>query len=65
MIGVWLIFAAVLFLIEPFIARHVIHERAARAPEATLARMLRLHRVMLTLSLLATFAAVCGSHGFF
>ncbi len=65
MVGVWLLFAALLFFIEPFIVRHRVRQRGASAPEATLARMLRLHRVMLTLSLLAAFAAVCGSHGLF
>jgi uncharacterized membrane protein len=65
MVGVWLLFAALLFFIEPFLVRQAVHKRAALAPEATLARMLRLHRVMLALSLLATFAAVCGSHGLF
>jgi uncharacterized membrane protein len=65
MVGIWLLFAALLFFIEPFIVRKGAHLRAASAPEAALARMLRLHRVMLTLSLLAVFAAVCGSHGLF
>lgn len=65
MVGVWLLFAALLFFIEPFIVRHAVHRRAASAPAATLARMLRLHRVMLALSLTAVFAAVAGSHGLF
>jgi uncharacterized membrane protein len=65
MVGVWLLFAALLFVIEPFIVRHAVQRRAALAPEATLARMIWLHRVMLALSLLAIFAAVAGSHGLF
>lgn len=65
MIGVWGMFAALLFLIEPFVFRHVVHHGAERAPEATLALMLRLHRVMLALSLIAILAAVGGSHGLF
>jgi uncharacterized membrane protein len=65
MVGVWALFAVLLFIIEPFVSRHVVHKRAIRAPKATLALMLWLHRVMLTLSLLAIFAAVGGSHGLF
>jgi uncharacterized membrane protein len=65
MVGVWLLFAALLFVIEPFIVRRAVQRRAASAPQATLDRMIRLHRVMLALSLLAIFAAVAGSHGLF
>jgi len=65
MVGVWLLFAAQLFVIEPFVLRHVVRKHAVSAPEATLTRMLRLHRAMLVLSLIAVFAAVGGSHGLF
>jgi uncharacterized membrane protein len=65
MVGVWLLFAALLVVIEPLIVRRAVHRRAATAPEATLARMLWMHRIMLTLSLLAIFAAVAGAHGLF
>jgi uncharacterized membrane protein len=65
MVGVWLLFAALLFVIEPLIVRRIVYRRAASAPEATLARMIWLHRVMLALSLLAIFAAVAGSQGLF
>jgi uncharacterized membrane protein len=65
MAGVWLLFAALLFVIEPFIVRRNVPRRAAVAPEATLTRMIWLHRVMLALSLLAIFAAVAGSQGLF
>ena len=64
MLGVWLLFAALLFAIEPLIIRGTVHRRDAAAP-ATLTRMLWMHRVMLTLSLLAIFAAVAGGHGLF
>jgi uncharacterized membrane protein len=65
MVAVWLLFALMLFAIEPFVFRHVVHKRAKQAPEATLALMLWLHRALLTLSLIAIFAAVGGSQGFF
>jgi uncharacterized membrane protein len=65
MVGVWVLFAALLFIIEPLVFDRVIRRRARVAPQATLTRMLRFHRVMLALSLLAIFAAVGGSHGLF
>ncbi len=65
MVAVWVLFAAMLFLIEPFIFTRVIHKRAAQSPRTTLNLMLWLHRLMLALSLLAIFAAVGGSHGLF
>jgi uncharacterized membrane protein len=65
MVGVWLLFAALLFIVEPLVVHRVVRKAAMVAPRPTLARMLRLHRVMLALSLLAVFAAVGGSHGLF
>ena len=65
MAGVWLLFAALLFVIEPLIIGRAIRERFALSPEATLARLLRMHRVLLALSLATIFAAVGGSHGLF
>jgi uncharacterized membrane protein len=63
MVGVWLLFAALLFVIEPLIIGGAIRGRAATASAAILTRMLWMHRVLLTLALLAVFAAVAGSHG--
>lgn len=65
MVCVWLIFAALLFVIEPLIIRRTVHKRATAAPQAPLTRMLWMHRVMLALSLLAIFTAIGGSHGLF
>jgi uncharacterized membrane protein len=65
MVGVWLLFAALLFVIEPLVVRRSIQKRFAEAPQATLARMLWMHRILLALSLVAIFAAVGGSQGLF
>ncbi|HUI19403.1 MAG TPA: CopD family protein [Alphaproteobacteria bacterium] len=64
MVVLWLIFA-VLLLVEPLVLRKTLAERAARDPEATLARMIRLHRILLALALLVIFTAVGGSDGLF
>ncbi|HWB49514.1 MAG TPA: hypothetical protein VG651_10420 [Stellaceae bacterium] len=65
MVAVWLVFAALLFVIEPLIISRRIGRRFTVSPEATLTRMLWMHRVLLGLSLVTIFAAVGGSHGLF
>lgn len=65
MVAVWLLCALMLFVIEPFVFRRIVHQGAAKAPAATLALMLWLHRILLTLSLISIFAAAGGSQGLF
>ena len=65
MAAVWLLFAALLFVLEPLVVHRVIDRGASIAPEATLRLMLRLHGVMLALALLAILAGVAGAHGLF
>ena len=65
MVAVWVLFAALLFVIEPLAPQGSFHRRAAAKPTATLARIIRLHRMLLLLSVAAVFAAVCGSRGLF
>ena len=65
MVAVWLLFAVLLFVLEPLVVHRVIDRRASAAPGATLKLMLRFHAVMLALALLAIFAAVGGTHGLF
>ena len=63
MVAVWAIFTLVLFVLEPLILHRWFHARAVRDPEGTFALILRLHRVLLTLSALAVAGAVQGAHG--
>jgi hypothetical protein len=65
MAGVWLVFAALLFVIEPLIIRRTVGGHTAESPRAMLARMQWMHGVMLVLSMIAVFAVVAGSHGLF
>jgi uncharacterized membrane protein len=65
MVGVWVVFAALLFVIEPLAAPRIRRLRGRMAPQAMLIRTMRMHRVLLALSLLAIFAAVGGSRGLF
>ena len=66
MAGLWLVFAALLFAIEPL----VLHRRMAAAvgtirSAPMFARMEKMHRLLLALSLLTVFAATGGAHGLF
>ena len=63
MVCVWLLFAFMLFVAEPLIVHRYVRKRAAADPEATFTRMLRLHWVLLVLSLITVFGAVAGSQG--
>src|SRR5690606_36720868 len=61
MVFVWLVFATMLFVIEPLF----LHKRmeASRDPARDFATMERLHWVALILSLVTVLRAVDGSHG--
>jgi len=61
MVALWLVFAVMLFVVEPL---HL-HRRMATSPEPErdFARLERMHRVALAVSLLTLAGAVAGSHG--
>lgn len=63
MIAVWLIFAAMLFVIEPLF----LHRRMAASPSPAkdYTRMERMHRLLLAVSAITLVGAVGGSHGLF
>lgn len=61
---VWGIFTLVLFVLEPLILHQWFKEQAIKDSENAFAWLHLMHKVLLTLSLLAVFAAVAGSHGF-
>jgi uncharacterized membrane protein len=62
----WLVFAAMLFVIEPLsLHRRLERAIAAGASSALFDRMERFHRIMLGLSLTTVLGAVGGSHGLF
>jgi hypothetical protein len=63
MVGVWLLFAFILFVAEPFILRRRFEAWATAAPEIAFARLHRAHWVLLALSLATILGAVAGSHG--
>jgi uncharacterized membrane protein len=63
MVCVWLIFAALLFVLEPLVLHKRIHQWGMRDPGAALAALQRGHWILLALSLVAIFGAVAGSQG--
>ncbi len=65
MVVVWAIFSVMLFILEPLVLHRWFEQRARRDPIGTLRLIVRMHWVLLTLSLLTIAGAVAGSHGVF
>jgi hypothetical protein len=65
MVGVWLLFASLLFVVEPLTMQHAVRERHQAPLWVTITRLLWMHRLLLALSLIAIFAAVGGSRRMF
>ncbi|MFT8541960.1 hypothetical protein [Acetobacter sp.] len=63
MVGLWLVFALVLFVAEPLVLHRHFNVWAKRDPEAAFAVLQRVHAVLLVLGLVTIFGAVAGSHG--
>jgi uncharacterized membrane protein len=61
MVGLWAIFAAMLFIVEPLYLHRHLAETAD--PANAFSRMERLHRILFALSLLVIGGAAAGSHG--
>ena len=62
MLGLWLFFMLMLFVIEP-LAHARFEEKARQDPAATFRRMSRLHQLLLLLAALTALGAVAGAHG--
>ena len=63
MVGVWLLFALLLFVVEPLFLHRLFHHWAVRRPEAAFAGLRRLHWLLLLLGLVTIGGAVMGSWG--
>ena len=64
MLGLWLAFAAMLFVLEPLVLRRRLH-RAIDGPDGPrlFARMERLHQVLFALAAITILGATAGAHG--
>ena len=61
---VWGIFTIVLFVLEPLFLHQWFKEQAIKDSDNAFAWLHRMHKILLTLSILAILGAVAGSHGF-
>ena len=62
---IWVIFTLVLFVLEPLVLHRWFRNQAIKDSDKAFAIIHRMHKVLLTLSLLAVFGAVSGSHGLY
>ncbi|NQZ53939.1 MAG: hypothetical protein HRT93_06770 [Piscirickettsiaceae bacterium] len=61
---IWGIFTLVLFVLEPLFLHRWFKEKAIKDSDGAFMWLHRMHKVLLSLSLLAIVGAVSGSHGF-
>jgi uncharacterized membrane protein len=64
MVAVWVLFTLMLFVLEPLVLHRWFDTRATHDPERMFALILRLHWILLGVSLLTVAGAVAGSHGY-
>lgn len=63
MLVIWVLFALLLFVLEPFFLRRRFATHARAAPDASFRNAQRLHWILLIASLVTIFGAAAGSHG--
>jgi len=63
MVLVWAIFTLMLFVLEPLFLHRWLQDRARRDDAGTFRLVVRLHRVLLALSVITAAGAVAGAHG--
>jgi uncharacterized membrane protein len=60
---VWLLFMAILFVLEPLLLRGWFHRRATADPAGTFRHVQRAHAVLLLIGTAVAAAGVLGAHG--
>ncbi|MFO1158580.1 MAG: hypothetical protein U1E60_07060 [Reyranellaceae bacterium] len=63
MAALWLVFMAILFVVEPFVARDWFHHRALVDPDSAFRLVRRLHGILLSAGAAVATAGVLGAHG--
>jgi uncharacterized membrane protein len=64
MTAIWVIFTVVLFILEPLILHRWFRKKAIQNSDLAFLWLHRMHKVLLTLSIIAIAGAIFGSHGF-
>lgn len=64
MVCLWLLFAFILFIGEPFILHRRFHRWATTRPDVAFAWLQRVHWIFLGLGIVTVLGAVAGAHGF-
>jgi len=64
MVFIWAVFTVVLFVLEPLFLHRWFRKQALANSDIAFTWLLRMHLILLVLSMLAVFGAVAGSHGF-
>ncbi|HLX15282.1 MAG TPA: hypothetical protein VKS24_08760 [Bradyrhizobium sp.] len=65
MIGLWAVFTAMLFVVEPLFLHAWFDARARRDPDRAFRAVLRAHRVLSLVAVITVLGAVGGAHGLF
>ena len=63
MVAVWMLFALMVYVLEPLLIHRLFHEFALRNKDRAFAVAIRLHVVALIISTFAIGAGVLGAHG--
>ena len=63
MVGVWVLFALMIYVLEPIVIHNLFHEFALRQKKRAFALATLLHVIALLISTLAIAAGVLGAHG--
>lgn len=63
MAALWIVFMAILFVVEPFIVRDWFHHRALADPDSAFRLVRRLHWILLAAGAAVAAAGVLGAHG--
>jgi uncharacterized membrane protein len=63
MVFVWLVFALMIFVLEPLLMHRLFHEYALRDKDRAFTTAIRLHIIALVVSAIAIGAGIMGAHG--
>jgi uncharacterized membrane protein len=63
MVFVWVVFAVMIFVLEPLLIHRLFHEYALRDKDRAFATATRLHSIALVVSVTAIGAGIMGAHG--